>query len=264
MLIMNAPDSPGSAWCRLRDEIFLAIGFLTRLPVPAAADYRPGALAQAMRMFPLAGAVIGALGGGFYVLAFAPLPPLPAALLAVLVMVMITGGLHEDGLADSADGLGARGGREKRLEVMRDSRSGTYGVLALIFSVALRVTALAEAPSAWAGLGACMAVAALSRAMIPAFMQVLPPARSDGLGASAGTPHAGIAATAMVLGAVIAALGLAWAAPAAILAAVIGAALAAWVAKRCFGGFTGDILGAIQQMAELAMWLVIAHYWASY
>lgn len=245
----------------LWDDLLLAVSFLTRLPVPFCPPYVEGGLARAMRVFPLAGAVVGLLGGAVFAAAHMVLPPLAAALLAVLTTILLTGALHEDGLADTADGLGARGGRERRLEVMRDSRSGAYGVLALVFTVGLRGAALAAAPSALAGLGAMMAAAAFSRACVPAVMQVLPPARADGLGAGAGNPHAGIAATALVLGGGLAGAGAGLAAAPAILVSLAVVAALTVLARRQFGGYTGDILGATQQLAEIAFILTLAGTW---
>ncbi|MBR9972729.1 adenosylcobinamide-GDP ribazoletransferase [Magnetospirillum sulfuroxidans] len=259
---MSQTNSSATGWRGLVADAHLALVFLTRLPLPESGPYQPGALARAMRLFPLAGAVIGLCGGAVFAAAALVLPPLLAALLALLTTLVLTGALHEDGLADTADGLGARGDRDHRLEVMRDSRSGAYGVLAIVFSIALRAAALAAAPSALAGLGACVAAAALSRAMIPAVMQILPPARTDGLGAGAGMPHAGIAASAGVLGCVIAAIGAGMAAPVAIIAAIAASAAMAWLARRWFGGFTGDILGATQQLAEIAILIALAGTWS--
>lgn len=239
----------------------MAVSFLTRLPVPCCPAYVEGGLARAMRLFPVAGALVGLVGGAVFVAAHAVLPPLVAALSALLATIVVTGALHEDGVADTADGLGARGGREKRLEVMRDSRSGAYGVLALVFSVGLRGAALAAAPSALAGLGGLVAAAAFSRACLPALMQILPPARADGLGAGAGLPHAGIAATALVLGAVIAGVGSGLAAAPSMVVAAVAVAATAWLVRRQFGGYTGDILGASQQVAEIAFLLTLAGTW---
>lgn len=244
-------------------DLHLAASFLTRLPLPDTGIIAVGGLARAMRVFPLVGAMIGALGGLVLLGADWGLPALPAALLAVLAMVLLTGALHEDGLADAADGLGARGDRDRRLEVMRDSRSGAFGVLALIFSVGLRAAALADAPDALAGLGALVASAALSRAIIPAVMQVLPPARADGLGAGAGCPDITIAAIAGVLGVAIAFLGLGATTLAAVAAAGLAVAAGVMLSRRAFGGYTGDILGAHQQLAEIAILLAAAGAWAS-
>ena len=168
----------------------IAVAFLTRVPIgpPAEAGWR---LADAAWAFPLVGAGIG-------VIAALCLPgrrnsglgPGPAALLAVLAGLGVTGALHEDGLADTADGFFGGGDRERRLAIMRDSRHGTYGILALVLSVGLRAAALAQTGEAiYAGL-ALIAAHAASRALLPAAMRALPPARDDGLGADAGRPGA--------------------------------------------------------------------------
>ncbi|MGE5518177.1 MAG: adenosylcobinamide-GDP ribazoletransferase [Bacteroidota bacterium] len=256
----TAPLAP--ARLSLGAELHLAASFLTRLPLPDCGVVAPGALARTMRMFPVVGGGVGVVSGLVFWGAHAVLPPLAAALVAVLAGVLLTGALHEDGLADTADGLGARGGRERRLEVMRDSRTGAYGVLALLFSVGLRVAALAAAPTGLAGLGALVAAAAWSRALIPAAMQVMPPARADGLGAGAGVPDATVAATAAVLGLVLALLGLGLAAPLAVLVALAAAWGVVALARRTLGGFTGDVLGAVQQVAEMAVLLAAAGAWA--
>lgn len=240
----------------------LAFSFLTRLPIPCPMIPDPGALARAMAWFPVVGLAVGGLGGAVFWAAHTVLPPLVAALLAVLTTVLVTGALHEDGLADSADGLGARGDKDRRLEVMRDSRSGSYGVVAMIFSIGLRTAALAAAPTAWAGCAALIAAHALSRAMIPAAMQIMPAARPDGLGASAGIPDATRAAAAAVIGAGVTLLCLGFAAPLAVLAALAVSGAVVHVARRMIGGFTGDVLGAIQQVSEIAILLAAAGAWA--
>ena len=249
--------SPAPNW---RSDLHLAASFLTRLPLPDSGVVAAGGLASAMRCFPLVGLGLGLTAG--LVAATATglgLPPLPAALLAVLTLVLLTGALHEDGLADLADGMGARGDRDRRLEVMRDSRSGAFGVLALVFSVGLRAAALAALPGGWRMAGALMAAAALSRAMIPAAMQVMAPARPDGLGASAGIPNASVAATATGIGLGVAVLGLGLAgALAAAIAALLGASAVVVLARRTLGGYTGDVLGAVQQAAEIAILLAAA------
>lgn len=258
---MTTPDPSAEKAGPLAD-LHLAAVFLTRLPLPDCGMLPAGALARAMRGFPVVGAGVGLIGGLTFVAAGSVLPMPVAALLAILATVLATGALHEDGLADTADGMGARGGRERRLEVMRDSRSGAYGVLALLFSVGLRAACLAAAPSTLAGLGAMVAAAALSRALIPAAMQVMPPARADGLGASAGVPDASVAALAAVLGVVIAGAGLGLAVPFAVLAALALAVVMVVIARRMLGGYTGDVLGAVQQTAELGIWLAVAGVWS--
>ena len=237
----------------------IAVAFLTRVPIgpPAEAGWR---LADAAWAFPLVGAGIGAIAAFVYLVAeILGLGPGPAALLAVLAGLGVTGALHEDGLADTADGFFGGGDRERRLAIMRDSRHGTYGVLALVLSVGLRAAALAQTGEAvYAGL-ALIAAHAASRALLPAAMRALPPARDDGLGADAGRPGALSILAAAAIGAAIAlaALGpllgaLAFAASA---AAVLAAAIFAF---RRIGGDTGDVLGAFQQIAEIVILLAAA------
>ncbi|MBI2235943.1 MAG: adenosylcobinamide-GDP ribazoletransferase [Magnetospirillum sp.] len=249
-------ESPSETVPNLLAELHLAACFLTRLPLPDAGPVAPGGLAAAMRCFPVVGAVVGLAAAAVHALASLWLPTLPAALLAVTALVLLTGALHEDGLADFADGLGARGDRARRLEVMRDSRTGSFGVLALVFSVALRGAALAALPSGWIATGALVAAAALSRALMPAAMQAMAPARADGLGASCGVPHAGVAATAVVVALLLSLPGLGLGGT---LAAALAGGLAAlgvtWLARRAIGGYTGDVLGAIQQVSEAAVLL---------
>lgn len=257
---LNNADATVRGWV---GDIHLAAVFLTRLPLPDAGPVAPGELARAMRGFPVVGIGLGLAAGLIAALALALLPPLPSALIAVMALTLMTGALHEDGLADFADGLGARGGAEQRLEVMRDSRSGAFGVLALVFSVSLRAAALAALPGYGRVIGALVAAAALSRALIPAAMQVMAPARPDGLGASAGSPDASVAATAAGLGllAAIAGLGLGGALVATVMALAAGLAVV-WLARRALGGYTGDVLGAVQQATETAIVLAAAMVWA--
>jgi adenosylcobinamide-GDP ribazoletransferase len=251
----HIPANPPRGWLA---DLHLAATFLTRLPLPDPGAVPPGGLAAAMRCFPLVGAGLGLVAGLIAAAASSVLPPLAAALLAVLVLVLATGALHEDGLADFADGLGARGGPERRLEVMHDSRNGTFGVLALVFSVALRAAALAAIAGAAAKIGALVAAAALSRALIPVAMRRLPPARPDGLAALAGRPGADCALTAFALGALFAGLGLGLAAiPAIACAALVGLGVAE-LARRRLGGYTGDVLGAVAQASEIALLLAAA------
>lgn len=221
-----------------------------------------GSLAASMAAFPVVGAAIGLMGGTVYLIAQKFLPFLPAALLAVTATILITGALHEDGLADLADALGARGGKEKRLEVMRDSRIGTFGALALILSVGIRATALSSLPSGLAGLGALTAAGALSRALLPVLYQFLPPARTDGIAASGGVPEVSVAAKAIMAGLVLAfaAGGFSLAASAA-LGAIAGAAIIGLAARRAIGGYTGDVLGAAQQAAECGALIAAAALW---
>ncbi len=242
---------------KLLDRAGWAVAFLTRLPVPVA-PMPPGALAVAMPFFPLVGALVGLVGGAVHALAWSlGLPPLPAALLAVLAAVWLTRGLHEDGLADTADGFG--GGHEpaRRLEIMRDSRSGSFGVLAIVFSVALRAALVAALATPAAVAAALVAAEAVSRAAPPLAMRFTGPARADGLGAGAGTVTAGAALAALGLGAVLAVASTGLGGVAATAAAVAAAALLAALAQARIGGYTGDVLGAAQQVALIAALLAV-------
>jgi adenosylcobinamide-GDP ribazoletransferase len=167
--------------------------------------------------------------------------------------------LHEDGLADTVDGLCGGGDRETKLAIMRDSRLGAFGGLALMLSVALRAAALAQLGEALHAALALIAAHAASRALLPMAMRLSAPARAEGLAAAAGRPGSAAAIAAVVIGAAIAlaALGPTRGAFALGLAAVAVAA-AAMLARRQIGGHTGDILGACQQVAEIVILLVAA------
>jgi adenosylcobinamide-GDP ribazoletransferase len=233
-----------------------ATAFFTRLSVDARAGgiWR---LADSAWAFPLVGAGIG--GAATLVLLLAQLIGLaswPAALSSVLAGIVLTGALHEDGLADTADGFFGGRDREEKLAILRDSRQGTYGVLAIVLSVLLRTAALAGIGDVIHAALALVAAHAASRAALPAAMIGLAPARHDGLGAMAGTPSMGGAIAAALIGAAIAlaALGPVRGVIALCLAGVIVFSLAG-VARRQIGGYTGDVLGAFQQVGEIVILL---------
>jgi len=243
----------------LFDEFAVAAAVLTRLPAGATAA-EPGAVAAAGWAFPLVGAGVGALSAlAYFIAGLCGLRDTIAALIALGVALAITGAFHEDGLADTVDGFGGGRDREQKLAIMRDSRHGTFGILALVFSIALRAGALAAiGDPIHAGL-ALVAAHAASRGALPPLMRLLEPARPDGLGAAAGRPTAavGIAAAAIGGGIALALLG-----PlvgiAALLLTAVALALAATLARRQIGGYTGDVLGFFQQIGEIVMLLVAA------
>jgi adenosylcobinamide-GDP ribazoletransferase len=239
-------------------ELATATAFLTRLPLPEGEPAAAGALARAVWAFPLAGVAVGVTGAVVYALAHRfGLPPWPAAALAVAATLGVSGCLHEDGLADTADGFGGGTTREQKLEIMRDARIGTYGVCALALSILIRVGALADLASVGAVATALIAAHAAARAAMPAVMFLLLPARGDGLAFEAGAPEASRVLTGAVLAVIILALCLG---PLRALAAVIvlGVAIAviARLAVNQIGGQTGDVLGAIEQVGEIAVLLV--------
>ena len=239
-------------------DIIVAGAFLTRLPFRPAAGAGFGDLAAAARAFPLIGLGVGAIAGAAVAAAAASaLAPLPAALIGLGVAAWLTGALHEDGLADFADAMGG-GTRERRLAIMRDSRIGSFGVLALIFAVAVKASVLAGLPGPGTAWAAMAAAAALSRAVMVPCMAWLPPARADGLGHGAGRPDGLVAAQSLVLGTAAAVALLGWSAGiTALVAAALAAVAVARVAVARFGGYTGDVLGATQQLAEIFVLIAV-------
>jgi adenosylcobinamide-GDP ribazoletransferase len=247
------------AWLAERGrELQAGIVFLTRLRYGAPAEVSGAAIGGAAWAFPLVGVVVGLVGALVYGLAYRlGLPFWPAAALCVAATMMLTGCLHEDGLADTVDGFGGGATRERKLEIMRDSRIGTYGVCALVIAILLRVSALALIGATGPVTAALIAAHAAGRAVMPAFMALLPPARGDGLSASAGQPPFGSAAAAAVLGVVILflCLGLGHGL-AALIVLAIATALMGWLSANQIGGQTGDVLGAVEQVGEIVVLLV--------
>jgi adenosylcobinamide-GDP ribazoletransferase len=239
-------------------ELNASLAFSTRLPLARALSVKPPEIAQAAWALPLAGIVIGGIGAVVYAIAVRfGLPAWPAAGLAVAATLGLTGCLHEDGLADTADGLGGGGTRAEKLAIMRDSRSGAYGVCALVLSILIRVSAVASLIEPGLVLAAMIAAHAAARAAMPVLMYFLAPARADGLSFDAGRPSAAISAAAAVLAllVLIGCLGVAAAFLAAFLLALLVGATAL-VARRQIGGQTGDVLGALEQVGEIVVLLV--------
>lgn len=248
----------------LWSDLKLCLVFMTRLPLRLDEREPRRNLAQASAMLPVVGLVVGLCAGVVLWLTLATgLPPLAAAAVAVAASILLTGALHEDGLADVADGFGGGLVKARKLEIMRDSRIGSYGVLALGLALIMRVILIAETAgrfeSLWEIAGALIAVHVAGRAWLPAVMAILPLARSDGLAAAAERPGGGRAFAALLLGLVISAFCLGpLAAVAALLAAGVAVIAMAWLARRQIDGYTGDVLGASEQLAEVAALAAIA------
>jgi adenosylcobinamide-GDP ribazoletransferase len=243
-----------------RRDVAVAGRFLTWLPMPAVEDLGERTLAESARAFPFVGLAVGALAAiAFLIAAQLGWHPLAGAGLALATACLATGALHEDGLADVADGFGGGASRDDKLAIMRDSRIGSFGVLALVFSVGLRAGALVSFRDAGAAALALIAAHTFSRAVLPAAMRTLPPARAEGLGFDAGQPSPDAVALAGLIGALLAVLFLGLAAG---LVAVIAGAFAAFLfgalAQRQIGGHTGDVLGALQQVTEVTVLLAAA------
>lgn len=246
-----------------------AVAFLSRLRVPARVfDGDDGRMGRTVRAFPVAGLLVSLPASLVFSLSLAlDADPLLAALLALTVQTLVTGALHEDGLADAADGLFGGRTRGHALEIMKDSRVGTYGVVALVLTLALRAVAIADLADHLAPLGcalALMAIAALSRAGMVWHWSQLPPARETGVAAGAGQPQPAAVTTALATGVVLAGLLLLVAGVPLLAALVAFAAIAAMVAlwtrsvRARISGHTGDTIGATQQLAETALLVALA------
>ena len=234
-----------------------AVRYLTILPVGRGPGARPEGLGRAALWFPVVGAGIGLLLLAANHWLSRTFPPLLAALLTVTVWKIITGGLHLDGLADCLDGLGGRT-PEHRRAIMSDSRIGSFGAIGLILFLMLEIVALSgmDAHARWRAL---LAAPAIGRAMPPLLARLFPPARGEGQGASfvrevrrRGAVAALLVAVAVVL-AVFGASGLV-----ALVLALAVALLAARFLVARVGGLTGDILGAVVELAELTVLLTVA------
>ncbi|MDU9002717.1 adenosylcobinamide-GDP ribazoletransferase [Sedimentitalea todarodis] len=255
---MRKSDIP-RAWAL---NVGMAFALLTRLPLPRLPDDAFDRQADAVWAFPVVGLAIGGMAGMIGVAALAlGLPASVSAGLILAIQIGVTGAMHEDGLADTVDGLWGGWTRERRLEIMKDSAIGTYGVLALILSVGLRWMALAALLPL--GIWPVIAAAALPRSLLPPLMAGLPHARDDGLSRRVGAPARGPVAMALMFG-----LAIGWFAvgPAIVGAWLLAVALVlalALLARSRIGGQTGDILGAAEQLGEIAVLLTLLAFAAS-
>lgn len=250
------------------DDLARSIGFLSRLPVPGRFFLgHDGSLTRASSMFPLAGLLITLPGAIlFSVLLALHVEPFMAAFTTLGLQTLVTGALHEDGLSDTADGIGGGRTRERALEIMRDSRIGSYGASALVLSYGIRAAGLAVLGGHLGPIAAGFtfaALAAVSRAAMVWHWSLLPPARRDGVAASVGMPEQTAAVTALTGAALIGAL-LIWPAAgfSAFVLVLLFAALATYglthyIGSR-IGGHTGDTIGAAQQVAEAASLLALS------
>lgn len=232
-----------------------AMGLLTRLPLPAI--HAPQGASSAWA-WPLVGVVIGGLNMAIAaVLLWMQVPVTVTAAVVLGTNAILTGALHEDGLADTADGFFGGWTPARRLEIMKDSHIGSYGTLALIVTVLARWSALQVVLTG--SLWGLVAVAALSRAPMVALLAGLPNARGKGLAQSVGQPEQQVAATAIAIAFAVAAV-MAGLTTAFMMTAIVAAGTfaLALVAKARIGGQTGDVLGASQQLAEVATLTVLA------
>jgi adenosylcobinamide-GDP ribazoletransferase len=243
------------------NQFKLAMMLLTRIPVGNLADPVPSTASSGWA-WPLAGLAISLPGCLVYFsLYYAGFGAQVSALGLVAAQALLTGAMHEDGLADMTDGFGGGTTKERKLEIMRDSHIGSYGVLALIFAVALQISLVAEIAAPHIVVPAAIGIAMASRGLLPFWLRQMPPARADGLGRSASNiPFISVCITALIglcglfiLGPLAAVLVIA--------AMLLTGALVYLLAMKQIGGQTGDVIGAIQKLSELSGWatlLVIA------
>lgn len=237
------------------DGLLVALGFLSRVPVPGGVFARPGAQARSLPWYPLVGLVIGALLG-LLAWALQDSPPLLAAALLVAAWAWLSGGLHLDGLADTADAwVGGLGDRQRTLAIMKDPRSGPAGVVALVLGLLLKFAALASlAAPAWMPL---LIAPLLARAALTAAFLSTPYVRAQGLGAQlAGASRwaGGFAVLASIALTVLAGRRACW--------ALLVAAVVFWLWRRAclrrLGGMTGDTCGALAELVEVAVLVAMA------
>jgi adenosylcobinamide-GDP ribazoletransferase len=243
---------------------FNALRFMTIFPVPSSeAATAPDWLSRCAKYFPAVGICVGLVSAAALLLAESIWSPVIAALLAVATSIAVTGGLHEDGLADTADGFGGGWSVEKRLAIMKDSRIGAYGTLALGFGIALRVTALAEMPL-WTAAAALIAAHAAAR-ITPAFVMNALPYAGDTAAMKVSYLDAPVSLHDMGFALIFvwcALVPLAWTSIPSVLSgllfgAILATAIVLW-ARRLIDGYTGDVLGATEQMFEIGFLLGVA------
>ena len=240
-------------------SFLLAVQFLTRLPVNTNRLYSPERMRVAVRYYPLVGSLVGLASAFVFVAANVLFPIFISVSFAVAAGLLITGAFHEDGLADTFDGIGGGQSREHALEIMKDSRLGTYGTAALIIAIALKISALIALPVAIIpfALVAAHGLSRLSSVLVIATGRYV---RAEGTGKPVAEGATAISlAVAMITGVVLLGLWGVWQPPLAALWAC-GGLLLGHVAIRFFfepklGGYTGDTLGAVQQASEIGFYL---------
>ena len=242
---------------------FIALQFFTRLPIPRWVGFEAAWLNHASRYFPLVGLVVGAIAAAVYAAAALVLPAPVAAVLSTAATIYLTGAFHEDGFADTCDGLGGGMTRERALEIMKDSRVGAYGAIGVVCILAAKCTALAMLPPSSA-IAALLLAHPLSRLAATSLIWTMEYARAEGKAKPlaermSGAEFAIAGATVLLPAAALVLYGALSAS--ACAAAIVAAGLAAlWLARkfeRRLGGYTGDCLGAVQQLSEVAIYLAV-------
>ncbi len=235
-------------------DIPVAFSLLSRLPVSLSPETAAARSAKAVWAYPLVGGLLaliaGVIGLGLSTIGIADGP---VCVVVLILLALLTGGLHEDGLADTADGLFGGRSKEHALEIMRDSRVGAYGVTALILILLLRWSSMSDLLNLGAFLPVLITAHMISRAVMACAMSLLPPARSDGLSVLTGAPPLSAAGLGLAISCVVGFFCLGITVFALLLASALLAASLLWQAKRRLGGQTGDILGATQLISEVTI-----------
>ena len=239
---------------------FAALGYFTRLPVPGWVGYSPDGLARAARYLPAIGLLVGGAGALVFWLASQVWAQPVAVVLSMVATIALTGAFHEDGLADAADGLGGGWDKAKILAIMKDSRVGSYGVIAVVLALLGKFALLSTLPAGQV-VAALIAGHAVSRFCAVSLMVTMDYARDDDT-SKARPVAARLGLGPLLFTLVFAGLPLLLLVPEPAMTAVAMAALATlWLATKCrrwLGGYTGDCLGAVQQLAEIAFYLGLA------
>ncbi|MBT5187880.1 MAG: adenosylcobinamide-GDP ribazoletransferase [Kordiimonadaceae bacterium] len=247
----------------IKEDIAAAFMLLTRIPInwQKISDEAPD-LNRCLWAYPLVGLTVALIGSIFYYAAYLlHLPNLVSILIAITIMVFLTGAFHEDGLADVADGFGGGQTKEDKLEIMRDSRIGTYGSLALILAISLKTSSLYEMSSVNV-ISALICAAMVSRFMIILVLKFLPPARKESLSTQAGKPSANNIAVAFIsTWGVVLLLTDFKTSVIIFICAALSTTILCKITLKQIGGYTGDVLGAAQQISEISILVFLSAYW---
>ena len=247
----------------IREECILflmALQFMTRCPIPFELPYTTERMNAAARYYPLTGIIVGAMAALIYTLSLNSLGVVLAVLLSTTATILFTGAFHEDGFADTCDGIGGQT-REHTLEIMRDSRLGTYGTVGLVLIIAIKIAALIKLPSEHLPL-IFITAHALSRLSSVLVIATSHYVRDEGTGKPTAAGLSKISLTVALGTGLIALYALArfgtipWAYTA-LIGLALGHILMRLIYQRKLGGYTGDCLGAVQQLSELGIYLVL-------
>ncbi len=238
-------------------ELFLiAVGFLTRIPIPQKTDFSEQKLNHASRYFPAVGWLVGIFTASLFSTFEIAFPKTIAVIFSLLFAILLTGAFHEDGLLDTADGLGGGWSKDHKLEIMKDSRIGTYGAIALWFALALKFVLLAEIDNTFVTL---LIAHPLSRSIATGFLYFLPYVRSDDttkakpLAQKQSNVDFFISQTTGISTLILILPHALWL----VVCLISFSILWGWFLKKQLGGFTGDTLGATQQLSEILIYIVL-------